>query len=327
MATTIYATFPSEADAERAAGALMDHGVNAADISFIIPEAIQPAHTAYHGAYIPTGPDSSTPYNAPASYPATAPADIPVPDPAVPSAPAYPTFASHPSQIGQAPTEVQTAPGFRYDADGAVVADPIPMNPPPPSSAALRTPVPAPALDGPAVPFTPVAAVPPTTVASAPAQGSRLPTLAADTPIDVVEANHGPHIVDNTRAQAHAARGISTTTARDAEKGAIEGAGVGLGLGLLLGLATVAIPGVGLVAGAGALIAGLTAATGVAGAVAGGAYGWLNDMGLPPQYVQHLQNHLQSGGPILSIGITPAVPQTEIIRLLEKYGATSAQAF
>ena len=61
MATTIYATFNSENDAERAAGALMDHGVNSADISFIVPEKVQPAHTAYHGANIPTGPSSSWP--------------------------------------------------------------------------------------------------------------------------------------------------------------------------------------------------------------------------------------------------------------------------
>lgn len=308
MATTIYATFNSEHDAERAAGALMDHGVNAADISFIVPERVQPAHTGYHGTNIPTGPTSSTPYNAPASYPATAPVDIPVADIAVPPAPGLPPMAGRPGPLGQAPTEAPPAQGYRYDALGAMIPDTIRTSPPPTYDAAQTMPAAS-------------------TVVGAPATGSRLPTLAADTSIDVVEANHGPHIVDNTREQAHAARGISTTTARDAEKGAIEGAGLGIGLGILLGLATVAIPGVGLVAGAGALVAGLTAATAAAGAIAGGVYGSLNDMGLPPQYVQHLQNHLQSGGPILSIGVTPDVPQTEIVQLLEKYGATSMQAF
>jgi hypothetical protein len=317
MATTIYATFQSERDAERAAGALMDHGINAADISFIIPEAVQPAHTAYYGANIPTGPDTATPYNAPASYPATAssntvPIDLPVPDMSVAPAPGLAPVSGHPGSLGQAPTEAPPAQGYRYDELGMVKADPIPVNPP----AMFH-----------AVPSTSVATLPPTTDTEVPTHASRLPTLAGDTSIDVVEANHGPHIVDNTRALPHAARGISTTTARDAEKGAMEGTGLGLGLGLILGLATVAIPGLGLIAGAGALVAGLTAATGVAGAVAGGAYGFLNDMGVPPQYVQRLQNHLQSGGPILSIGVTPAVPQAEIMRLLEKYGATSTQEF
>jgi hypothetical protein len=312
MATTIYAIFNTERDAERAAGALMDHGVKAADVSFIIPEAIQPAHTAYHGANIPTGPDSSTSYNAPASYHAAAPADIPTPDPAVSQTPILPPLARDRNIIGQVPTKVTSRPGYRYNALGAAIPDPIPMNPPARLGAAPAIPEPAFAS---------------TTAAGGRTYASRIPTLAGDTPLDVVEANHGPHIIDNTREQAHAARGISTTTARDAEKGASEGAAVGLGLGLVLGLATVAIPGVGLVAGAGALIAGLTAATGIAGAVAGGAYGFLNDMDLPPRYKRQLQDHLQSGGPVLTIGVTADVAPAEIIRILEKYGATSVQAF
>ena len=313
MATTIYATFNTEHDAERAAGALMDHGVNAADISFIIPESLQPAHTDYHGAYIPTGPDTSTPYNAPASYHSAQPlTDIPASDPSVPTAAVLPPVVGHPNIIGQAPTEVAPAPGYRYDAGGVLVPDAIPMNVPPPSGAALAT---------------PVHTMPATTVTGIPTHGSPIPTLAGDSSMDQVEADHHPHIIDNNRELPHAARGISTTTGRDAAKGAAEGAGLGVGLGILLGLAAVAIPGIGLVAGAGALVASLTAATAAAGAVAGGAYGFLNDMGLPPHVVTHLQNHLQSGGPILSIGVTPSVPQTEIIELLEKYGATSAQAF
>jgi hypothetical protein len=311
MTTTIYATFTTEHNAERAAGALMDHGVNAADISFILPENLQPAHSPYEGASIPTGSDTSTPYNAPASYHAPL-TDIPAPDPGMPLTAIVPPVMGRPNVVGPAPTEMASAPGYRNDAQGVMVADPIPVNLPSPSGAEH---------------VTRTDTLPETTVTGVPTHGSPLPTMAADTSIDVVEANHGPHIIDNNREQAHAARGISTTTPADAGKGAAEGAGWGVGLGLILGLAAVAIPGVGLVAGAGALVAGLTAATAAAGAVAGGAYGFLNDMGLPPQTVTHLQNHLQSGGPILSIGVTPTVPQTEIIELLEKYGATSTQAF
>jgi len=293
MATTIYATFNTEHDAERAAGALMDHGVNAADVSFIIPGALQPAHTDYHGS-------------------APSLTDVPAPDPGVPAATVLPPVAGHPHLVGRAPTEVAPAPGYRYDAGGVVVPDPIPMNVPPPSGAALAT---------------PVHTIPATTVMGVPTHGSPIPTLAGDSSMDQVEADHNPHIIDNNRELPHAARGISTTTGRDAAKGAAEGAGLGVGLGILLGLAAVAIPGIGLVAGAGALVASLTAATAAAGVVAGGAYGFLNDMGLPPHAVTHLQNHLQSGGPVLSIGVTPAVPAAEIIELLEKYGATSAQVF
>ena len=131
--------------------------------------------------------------------------------------------------------------------------------------------------------------------------------MAADAPIDVVEADH-VHILDTHRAEPHAAGGITTTTGRDAAKGAVEGAGIGLGLGALLGLAAIAIPGVGWVAGAGALVAGLAAATGAAGAVAGGAYGFLADLGLPPHYTQQLQTHLETGGPVLSVHLSDGVP-------------------
>ena len=124
-----------------------------------------------------------------------------------------------------------------------------------------------------------------------------------------------------------AADGISTTTAGDAAKGAAGGAGIGLGLGILLGIAAVMIPGVGLVAGSGALVAALAAATGVAGGVAGGIYGFLADLGVPPHNARLLSEHLDNGGVVLHIHTGGSVPETEIMRLLNKYGATSGGGF
>src|SRR5580704_14170463 len=51
MTQTIYATFPTERDAERAVGALMDHGVSSIDISFIVPDRFEPVQTEFAGGY------------------------------------------------------------------------------------------------------------------------------------------------------------------------------------------------------------------------------------------------------------------------------------
>ena len=154
-----------------------------------------------------------------------------------------------------------------------------------------------------------------------------IPTVPANTPGEVIINDTHPHIVDMHRGRPTAADGISTTTAADAGKGALEGTGIGLGVGLLLGIATIAIPGVGFVAGSGALIAGLTAATGAAGGVAGMVYGYLVDLGVSPEHAQHLTGHLDTGGIILSVSIAGPITEAEIIEMLQKYGATSAEAF
>jgi hypothetical protein len=213
---------------------------------------------------------------------------------AMPLVPPPPPLPDIPVTESERIAQQQARPGYRYDALGAVIPDkPGIVN-----------------EQGVAVTHVP----------------SDKTVLAADTYIDDVNADHS-HIIDMNRRQPHAAAGISTTTARDAGKGALEGGGIGLGLGVLLGLATVAIPGIGLVAGAGALVAGLTAATGVAGGIAGGVYGYLHDMGLPPDVAQRLSENLRAGGPVLSIEITGEIPSDEIISVVRKYGATSTEAF
>jgi hypothetical protein len=222
--------------------------------------------------------------------PATTP---PLPPPAPPEGP-IPFQAPLADPLREQVEEIRAMPsepeqGYRYDALGAVIPDPAP------AAVAVR---PEPAVK----------------------------TMAPDHPIDVVEGDHA-HVLNMKRNVPEAASGISTTTAGDAAKGALGGAGIGLGLGVLLGLAAVAIPGIGLVAGAGALVAGLTAATGAAGAIAGGVYGYLCDLGLPPETARRLSDNLQAGGPILSITLTGEIPEGEIVSILRKYGATTAEVF
>jgi hypothetical protein len=320
MVQTIYATFPTEREAERAAGALMDHGVSSSDISFIVPDRLEPVQTDFAGGLIPTGPDSSTPLNAPASYRSAVPAQA-LDAPPVPNLSG--ALAGGPVVQSQDVSAAPSRPGYVYDALGDEIPDPTVAH-----SMARRDP----ALDEERIAEwrqDPTFA-PPSTLSDAGAHlrgvGSARTTLAADMPIDTVEADHG-HIVDNNREMPTAASGITTSTGRDAARGAAEGAGIGLGLGLVLGLAAVLVPGVGLVAGAGALIASLTAATAVAGGVAGGVYGYLTDLGLPPDTARNLDSHLKAGGPILSVHLSGSVAQSEIVMLLEKYGATSAEAF
>lgn len=277
MPNTIYATFPDEASAERAAGALMDRGIASEHVSFILPERVQAAVPPVVHPSDEAIPPATTP-----PLPPPAPPDGPIPFQAPPENP----LRERVEAVRATPSDAER--GYRYDALGAVIPDPAP--------AAAARPEPA------------------------------VKTMAPDHPIDVVEGDRA-HVLDMKRNLPEAARGISTTTAGDAAKGALGGAGIGLGLGVLLGLAAVAIPGVGLVAGAGALVAGLTAATGAAGAIAGGVYGYLCDLGLPPETARRLSDNLQAGGPILSITLTGEIPEGEIVSILRKYGATTAEVF
>jgi len=151
--------------------------------------------------------------------------------------------------------------------------------------------------------------------------------MPPNTPQDVVEHESRAHIIDMESDRPNAADGISTTTAGDAAKGAAGGAGIGVGLGILLGLAAVLIPGVGLVAGAGALVAGLAAATGVAGGIAGGVYGYLADLGIPQEHAKLIGDHLTNGGVVLHVEMLDGPSEVDVMGILTKYGATSAQGF
>ncbi len=123
--------------------------------------------------------------------------------------------------------------------------------------------------------------------------------------------------------EKHAKTGITTTTAGDAEAGAMTGAGVGLGVGVVAALASVFLPGIGIVLGGGALaiaLAGTAAATG-AGAIAGGAVGYMKDQGIPEQQAEHYHSTVVGGGALLAVRPTSMIMQSEIESILHKYNA------
>ena len=280
MARSIYATFTTERDAERAAGALLDHGVSAEDVSFVISDPLLNPNVFHPGS-----PDAA--HQTAASIDAAPPPTQPLPGTYVTDVTANQT--GHPQGAHPASPALLTEPVIGSEVGTPMevgYARPIPLTPP-------------------------VGAT----------------VMAPNTPQVIVENESRPHIIDMESDRPKAADGISTTTAGDAAKGAAGGAGIGVGLGILLGIAAVMIPGVGLVAGAGALVAGLAAATGVAGGIAGGVYGYLADLGIPDHNARLLGDHLKAGGVVLHVEVTGDVGEDQIVRVMTKYGATSAQGF
>ncbi len=123
--------------------------------------------------------------------------------------------------------------------------------------------------------------------------------------------------------------GITTTTLGDAASGAAKGAGLGLGVGALAAVAAVTIPGFGLILGGGALAAALAglAATAGAGAVAGGVVGYLKDQGVDAHAIPQFQEAYEAGGAILSVHVgDPKVSREAIENVLRKYGAQRVEA-
>ncbi len=282
MARSIYATFTTEKDAERATGALLDHGVAAEDVSFVISDPLTHPTLFHPDADSAASLSSAAPVDAVAPTSRALPGTFETGRPLSVQSPAY-GVANEAPVIARLPAAVASAvgtPAESYYSRQAPLGSPV-----------------------------------------------RATTMAPNTPQETVEHESRPHIVDMESDRPDAADGISTTTAGDAAKGAAGGAGIGVGLGILLGIAAVMIPGIGLVAGAGALVAGLAAATGVAGGIAGGAYGYLADLGLPAHNAKLIGDHLISGGVVLHVEVSGRVSDDEIMRLLTKYGATSAQGF
>ncbi len=304
MAHTIYATFPTEHDAEKAAGALLDHGVAKQDLSFILP------HTTVRVPIDATG--HPIPHQMPLTQAVDAvpPAQVPLPgqvdlanaESLVPPVPTLPVLPDSAVQVRAMQTG-SGGPGYHYDALGAVIPDaPLPISPNAVSVAPPLAPIPAPTAPE-------IIAVP------------------GDTSEDRLRSEGRHHVIDMNQELPGAATGISTTTGADAARGAVGGAGIGVGLGILLGLAVIAVPGIGWVAGTGMLVAGLAAATGAAGSIAGGVFGYLTDLGVPEDKARLLHTHLESGYPVLSVNVSGKLTEMEIEALLRKYGATAAEAF
>jgi hypothetical protein len=299
MAHTIYATFPTEHDAEKAAGALLDHGVATQDISFILPHSTLATPIDAIGHALPHETRITQPVDAvpPAQVPL--PGQVPLANAQVP-VPPVPVMPQTPVTYREEGMGDTLRPGYRYDALGAQLPDAGGLN--------AMTGVP---------PLAPVEQHPASDITALPGNVSE----------DTLMYENRPHVIDMNRDEPEAVSGITTTTGADAAKGALGGAGIGVGLGILLGIAAVAVPGVGWVAGAGMIVAGLAAATGAAGSIAGGVAGYLVDMGVPEDKARLLHTHLEAGAPVLSINVTGKLTEFEIEEILRKYGATAAEAF
>ncbi|MCW3055390.1 MAG: hypothetical protein JWN14_4560 [Chthonomonadales bacterium] len=298
MAHTIYAAFLTEHDAEKAAGALLDHGIATQDISFILPHAALRTPIDAEGHPIPHQTPLTHAVESVPPAQVSLPGQVPLANAQVnvPPVPAVPQVPLTYRDVAQGDPGL----GYRYDALGAVVPDKTPLNT--------------------------ISAVPPLAPVAQPAAAT-IAALPATTSEDTLLYEDRPHVIDMNREAPEAVSSITTTTGADAAKGALGGAGIGVGLGILLGMAAVAVPGIGWVAGAGALVAGIAAATGAAGSIAGGVVGYLVDLGVPEDKARLLHTHIEAGAPVLGINVTGKLTEFEIEEILRKYGATAAEAF
>lgn len=132
-----------------------------------------------------------------------------------------------------------------------------------------------------------------------------------------------PEDVDYDPERA-AKAGITLTTPHDAAVGALKGTGVGLGIGAVAALAAIAVPGFGLIAGGGALAAAIAGMVGTAGAgaVAGGTIGYLKDQGVPLEEMPHLSECVEKGGAMIAVSLANAtLDRATLEGIMQKYGA------
>jgi hypothetical protein len=148
-------------------------------------------------------------------------------------------------------------------------------------------------------------------------------TRTSDT--DYAETRAEDRDRDDDHDDLSAKTGISTTTGADAGSGAVKGAGIGLGVGIAAALVSIFVPGVGLVVGGGALataLGGVAAATG-AGAAAGAVTGYLKDQGVDEQIAADYEKDLSSGGAMLEVHLPSGdLDEVRAREILEKYGAS-----
>jgi hypothetical protein len=145
------------------------------------------------------------------------------------------------------------------------------------------------------------------------------------------DINRPDVITDSTRdTEDQAKSGISTTTPGDAGAGAIKGAGWGLGVGAIAALASLIVPGVGLVLGGGALAAalGAVAASTGAGAAAGAVAGYLKDQGVDDVVANEYETTVTGGGAVVAVTVpSGSCSEAEAREVLTKYGATNINAY
>jgi len=126
-----------------------------------------------------------------------------------------------------------------------------------------------------------------------------------------------------SREQATAMGGNTTSTEESAGAGALTGTAVGGLLGLLVGLGTITLPGIGPVATAGTLATtlGSTALGAGLGAATGGLIGGLVGMGIPEEDAHVYAEGLKRGGTLVSISTTDERQANEAIDVLRQFNA------
>lgn len=118
-------------------------------------------------------------------------------------------------------------------------------------------------------------------------------------------------------------------TNEEAKEDVVSGAAIGAGAGALLGIAALAIPGVGPLVAAGAIASSAipTAAVigGGAGMATGSVIGLLKDHGVDEEDASYYDEHLRSGGYLLTVSDDNGVPNETVSDILYRHGGHSAR--
>lgn len=294
---TIYAAFADPHQAESAAGALIDHGVKADDISLVVSEAYKDRRgtpddpeLAYTQPTIVSGEAGATGRFDPLGN------DQRVGLPPVQGANNFPVGETAEATLNPAQDD--------YPRSGDLDAPSTELASPPMSSAGAKA------------------------LQDEGDEGLDINRPKADGIVSAREADRtiGGPVYDPESA---AKRGITTTTIGDAASAAKKGVVAGLGVGAVAALAALAIPGFGMILGGGALataLAGVAASAG-AGAMAGGVVGYLKDQGVPANDIPTYQKAYENGGAILSVHLDESSDRKKIEEILGKYGAAKVDRY
>ncbi len=324
MQPTIYAAYNDASDAEKAAGALMDHGINPEAISLIVSEAFNRQASApdsreidythpqtvvrEHGALDTMDPLGNSHLDTPITIDPAVGRDL-GPGNELPNSDFNPAQNDYPRSGTGGSTEFSSAPPEAHrDFNKGLETDAYNKN--------YQNDVERENLDQAAMDRSNQKVE---ALRSEPDEGLDANRVDGDEVRDA-DRTIGPRSYDPERA---AKAGITTTTIEDAGEAAKKGALWGLGVGAIAAVAALSIPGFGLVLGGGALAAatGALAASAGAGAVAGGVVGYLKDQGVPANDIPHYQKAVEAGGAILAVHLDEAGDRAAIEALLRKYGA------
>lgn len=294
---TIYAAFADPRHAESAAGALIDHGVKAEDISLVVSDAYNERR--------------GTPDDPELSYT----------QPTIVSGEAGATGRFDPmgndSRVGLPP--VQGANNFPVGEDAEATLNPAQDDYP--RSGDLNA------------PQTELASSPVSAAGTQALQDEGDEGLDINRPnaADIRTPRDADRTIGGSAydPEVAAKRGITTTTIGDAASAAKKGVIAGLGVGALAAVAALAIPGFGMIVGGGALataLAGVAASAG-AGAMAGGVVGYLKDQGVPANDIPAYQQAYENGGAILAVHLTENANRGKIEEIVNKYGAEKVDRY